>query len=193
MQKRIVLVPYDPQWPAEFRRIALPLRETLGELALRIDHIGSTAVPGLAAKDVIDIQITVKALDVETLVPLFTGPGYRYWEDITGDHLPPGRNDAPEEWCKLFFSAPQGRRRTNIHVRLEGRANQRYALLFRDYLRADARVTGAYQQIKEALARLLPEDFEAYYDVKDPACDIILAAAELWSELTGYAPGAPDL
>ena len=62
------IVPYKRSWPSEFRKLASLLRQGLGDLALRIDHIGSTAVPGLAAKDVIDIQITVAALDQGCLV-----------------------------------------------------------------------------------------------------------------------------
>lgn len=193
MKNFINIVPYNPQWPQEFRRLGLPLRESLGDLALRIDHIGSTAVPGLAAKDIIDIQVTVAELEAGKIVPALASIGYTHLEHITGDHLPPGRDDSPEEWSKLFFRPPEGQRRTNLHVRQAGRANQRYALLFRDYLRVDAQARGAYEQIKEALARLHPEDIEAYYDVKDPVCDIIMAAAELWAGQMNYEPGPSDL
>ena len=99
----------------------------------------------------------------------------------------------PEEWRKLFFRPPEGQRRTNLHIRQAGRANQRYALLFRDYLRVDPQSRGAYQQIKEALARLHPDDVDAYYDVKDPVCDIVMAAAERWAAQTSYVPGPSDL
>ncbi|MGH2482027.1 MAG: GrpB family protein, partial [Ktedonobacteraceae bacterium] len=58
----ITIVPYDTNWPAAFIEVARPLRAALGDLALRIDHIGSTSVPGLAAKDIIDVQITVADL-----------------------------------------------------------------------------------------------------------------------------------
>jgi GrpB-like predicted nucleotidyltransferase (UPF0157 family) len=64
--------------------------------------------------------------------------------------------------------------------------------LFRDYLRANPSTTAAYRQVKEALARLHPDDAEAYYDVKDPVCDIIIDGAERWALDTGYAPGPPD-
>jgi len=80
-----------------------------------------------------------------------------------------------------------------VAVEPERQGNQRYPLLFRDYLRADPRVVGAYGQIKEALARLHPHDADAYYDVKDPVCDIIVAAAELWAVETSYTPGPSDL
>lgn len=190
---RIEIVPYNPEWPAEFRRVAVPLRAALGDLALRIDHIGSTAVPGLAAKDVIDVQVTATTLDAAAFAAALAPLDYRRWEDITQDHVPPGCDDPPEEWRKLYFQPPRGQRRIHLHIRQVGRANQRYALLFRDYLRADPTAAGAYRQIKEALARLHPDDQEAYYDVKDPVCDLIIGAAERWAVATGYAPGPSNL
>jgi GrpB-like predicted nucleotidyltransferase (UPF0157 family) len=193
MQKIIKIITYDAQWAQEFRRLGLPLRAALGDLAVRIDHIGSTSVPGLAAKDIIDIQVTVAALDASVLAPALAPLGYTLVEGITGDHLPPGWEGLPEEWSKLYFHAPTGQRPTHLHVRQAGWANQRYALLFRDYLRADPSVMGAYEQIKEALARLHPDDVEAYYAVKDPVCDIIMAAAERWASGTNYLPGSSDL
>ncbi len=193
MRNLIEIVPYDQRWPMEFHHIAVPLRKAMGDLAVRIDHIGSTAVPGLAAKDIIDVQVTVSSLDRKMLVPALAPLGYTLKEDITGDHVPPGQDNQPEQWSKLFFRAPEGQRRTNLHIRQAGRANQRYALLFRDYLRADPRATGAYRQVKEALARLHPEDIEAYYDVKDPVCDIIIGAAEHWANAISYTPGPADL
>jgi GrpB-like predicted nucleotidyltransferase (UPF0157 family) len=193
MMNLITILPYDARWPGEFRAIGAPLREALGDLARRIDHIGSTSVPGLAAKDVIDIQVTVAALDVETLVGALAPLGYTLYPPADHDHMPPGHDDPPEEWRKLFFRPPEGQRRTHLHIRQASRANQRYALLFRDYLRVDPQARGAYQQIKEALARLHPDDVDAYYDVKDPVCDIVMAAAERWATATGYIPGPSDL
>ncbi len=193
MKNLIEIVPYDQRWPLEFHNIGMPLREAIGDVAVRIDHIGSTAVPGLAAKDIIDIQITVETLDASILVLTLAPLGYTIQKDITSDHMPPGRDDLPEEWSKLYFRVPEGQRPTHLHIRQAGRANQRYALLFCDYLRADPHATGAYRQVKEALARLHPSDREAYYDVKDPVCDIIMCAAERWVTETGYTPGPSDL
>ncbi len=187
----IEIVAYDERWPQEFRGIGVPLREAMGELALRVDHIGSTAVPGLAAKDLIDVQVTVASLDAVALAEALAPLGYTLLEGFNRDHVPPGQDDRPEEWSKLMFRPPLGR--TNLHVRQAGRSNQRYALLFRDYLRADPQAAGAYGQIKVALARLHPNDVEAYYDVKDPVCDIIMAAAERWASATGYVAGPSDL
>lgn len=193
MATRIEIVPYDAGWPREFREVGGALRDALGDLALRIDHIGSTSVPGLAAKDVIDVQVTVRELDGAAIAAALAPLGYTPWEGIARDHVPPGcEGDAEDEWLKLYFHAPAGQRRTHLHVRQAGRANQRYALLFRDYLRASPTAAEAYRQIKEALARLHPDDQEAYYDVKDPVCDLILDAAARWAKTTGYAPGPSD-
>ncbi len=192
MSDAIAIVPYDERWPAEFRRLGAVLRGALGPLAERIDHIGSTAVPGLAAKDVIDVQVTVAALDAAAIATALAPLGYTPYAGIARDHVPPGRDEAPAEWQKLYFLAPAGQRRTHLHVRQAGRANQRYALLFRDYLRAAPATAAGYAQVKVALARLHPEDQDVYYDVKDPVCDIIIDAAERWAAATGYVPGPSD-
>ena len=188
-----VIGPYDGRWPEEFRRIGVALRGALGDLACRIDHIGSTAVPGLAAKDVIDVQVTVATLDEGAIAADLLPLGYALREDINRDHVPPGWVADPPEWRKLYFRAPDGQRRTHLHVRQAGHANQRYALLFRDFLRAAPDSADAYAQVKQALARLHPENADAYYDVKDPVCDIIIDAAERWAPETGYIPGPSDL
>jgi GrpB-like predicted nucleotidyltransferase (UPF0157 family) len=192
MRNFIAIVPYDNGWPAEFGRIGASLREVLGDSALRIDHIGSTAVPGLAAKDVIDIQVTVAALEAESLARTLGPLGYALRDHVAQDHVPPERDATPAEWRKLFFRTLDGQRRINLHVREAGRANQRYALLFRDYLRATPTTAAAYGRVKVALARLHPEDQDAYYEVKDPVCDLIIDAAERWAAATSYVPGPSD-
>lgn len=118
----IVLVPYREEWPAEFLRIGKGLRRELGDLALRIDHIGSTAVPGLAAKDVIDIQITAQELDPAVEMSL-RRLGYSRIEKINSDHIPPGQVDDSGNWMKWLFKPPADERRANVHVRLVGRPN----------------------------------------------------------------------
>ena len=188
MTHPIVIVPYDDRWPEEFARIGAALRSVLGDLALRIDHIGSTAVPGLPAKDVIDIQCTVVSLDPGPIAAALARAGYTLRKDINGDHVPPGAIADPDEWRKLYAQPHAGHRRVHVHIRQAGRANGRYALLFRDYLRANAAVAAAYRQVKEALARLHPDDTDAYYDVKDPVCDLIIDSAERWARETRYVP-----
>jgi GrpB-like predicted nucleotidyltransferase (UPF0157 family) len=188
----VKLFEYIPRWPSDFASIAARLRANLGPLALRIDHIGSTAVPGLAAKNIIDVQVTVESLDVEVLRPRLLEAGFRHLADVQiSDHYPAGSKRRDEEWRKLLFVALEGQRDANVHVRAAGRANQRYALLFRDYLRAELAAAAAYGQVKSRLARL-NIDRAAYTDTKDPICDLIIVAAEAWARQTGWQPGPSD-
>lgn len=193
----ISIVEPSSDWAARFRALAAELRGAVGPLALRIDHIGSTSVPGLAAKDIIDIQVSVAELSLPDLEPQMRAIGLQTpqipqpWED----HVPPWRVETcdPADWRKLFFfrSTSDGVRRANVHVRVLGRANQRYALLFRDYLRAHPAATAGYATLKRKLAAL-GLGLDSYTDVKDPACDIIMAAAEEWAEQTAWQPGPSD-
>ena len=173
----------DPRWPGEFEAVASALDDALGALAVRIDHIGSTAVPGLAAKDIIDVQVTVDSFGEDVVDALVTA-GFSHQTHITNDLLT-GCDD-PAELRKFLFRERSGERRANIHVRQAGRANQRYALLFRDHLRADDVVRDAYAELKRVLAREYPDDADGYYDVKDPAMDIIYRGAEHWAAATGW-------
>lgn len=111
--------------------------------------------------------------------------GYTRRTGITQDHIPPGTSEAGGDWVKWFFRPPDGARPTNVHMRVSGRGNQRYALLFRDYLRAGANAAQAHVLVKQALARLHPDDKDACDAVKDPVCDIIMATAEQWAEREG--------
>ena len=184
----LVIRDYRPTWPMAFRSLGDELRAQLGDDALRIDHIGSTAVPGLAAKDLIDIQVTVQNLADADRWPTELLPGLIRRDNRT-DHVPSGACTDPVEWTRAYWS---DRRRVHVHVREQGRLNQRYALLFRDYLRADAGAAGAYGAVKRALAGVAPDDWDAYYAVKEPVCDLILAGAEHWAVHTDWVPSPPD-
>ena len=181
----IEIVDYDPAWPDDFGVLARSLSGALGELAKRIDHIGSTSVPGLVAKDIIDIQVTVDDITCTRIVPAMQAGGFLHRPDITRDSLTGITPDSPE-LSKRYFKEPQGSRVANIHVREAGRLNQQYALLFRDYLRAKPEVRAAYAEIKQQLAKQFAEDVDAYYDIKDPYMDTIYFAARDWAELTGW-------
>lgn len=182
-ERRVRIVPPRPEWAEEYQKTARSLRDALGALAVRVDHIGSTAVPGLAAKDVIDVQVTVAALD-ERLVALMETGGFSGRPEISTDHRPPGTAGDADDWKKLFFHQRDGRQ-VNVHVRVAGAPNQRYALLFRDYLRAHPDAATAYAELKRRLAAL-GIDRGTYADVKDPACDLVMVAAEDWAARTGW-------
>jgi GrpB-like predicted nucleotidyltransferase (UPF0157 family) len=184
---RVTIQPYSEEWARDFARLARRIRLSLGERALRIDHIGSTAVPGLAAKDRIDVQVAVA--DLNDANPL-GGSGFVEFGPYE-DHRPPGVDGVSEDWQKRFFQTGDDERAANIHVRVEGRANQRYALLFRDYLREHPAAVAAYAELKRRLAAEV-RDVGRYADVKDPACDLIMAAAEDWAVATSWQPGPTD-
>ena len=131
--------------------------------------------------------------NLDQLAPAFERAGFFHRPgNPTRDHRPPSTQGSDQDWAKLFFSPGPGKRATNVHVRVEGRANQRYALLFRDYLRAHPVAAAAYAELKRRLAAL-GIDSGTYADVKDPACDLIMAAAEDWCVQTGWTAGPTDV
>ena len=183
----IIISKYNPKWAEEFERLKSSLQEIMGNLALRIDHIGSTSVSGLGAKDIIDIQITVKELDSQVKQSLVNA-GYKDWGTIAHDHIPQGENDNLKLWEKFFFNQPEGQRPANIHVRVDGNPNQIYPLLFRDYLGAHPNSAKSIELIKREIAKRHAHDLDAYYDIKDPVYDLIWEAALEWSRYTGWKP-----
>ena len=112
----VTIVPYRPDWSAEFYAVARALRIALGDSALRIDHIGSTAVPGLAAKDRIDVQVCVTELSsVDAVEPRLKSVGYEARPDISHDHVPANMIENTGDWEKRFFTSGPRNRPTNIH------------------------------------------------------------------------------
>jgi GrpB-like predicted nucleotidyltransferase (UPF0157 family) len=188
----IAIVEYDARWPEEFNAIARRLRTDTSTSVARIDHIGSTSVPSLPAKDVIDVQISVvDEAALETVAEALAGRGWRLVPEIVRDHVVSEVTSSAAEWQKRFLREPQGERRMNVHVRVQGRANQRYALLFRDFLRSHPEAAAAYAMVKKGLAALAP-DLDRYADAKDPACDLIYLAAERWAEDVGWPERGPS-
>jgi GrpB-like predicted nucleotidyltransferase (UPF0157 family) len=186
--RSLLITPYQPQWVDEFRQIATRIRTLIGQAAIRIDHIGSTAVPALAAKDVIDIQISVPDLDdASGVTDRLSASGFRQRGALQYDvfHTKPERDP---ELRKLFMREPEGERRAHIHIREFGRFNQRFALLFRDYLRASGNVRAEYEFLKRRAAQLLPESIDNYLSLKDPVEHIIYEAAALWAEKVHWKP-----
>ncbi|QNP75820.1 GrpB family protein [Streptomyces roseirectus] len=173
------IVPYDPAWPTEFTALAARLRPALPD-ALRIDHIGSTSVPGLAAKPVIDVQISVPALtpDDDFRTPL-EALGFRY------------RRDNPDR-SKRYFREPEDTRRIHIHVRRAGSLDEQLNLVFRDFLRARPETARRYAEAKRELAARHRHDAEAYTEGKSPFIWATLREAAVWAQETGWEPGPSD-
>jgi GrpB-like predicted nucleotidyltransferase (UPF0157 family) len=102
----VTIVPNKSTWPDEFQKLAGVLRLSLGGLALRIDHIGSTSISGLVAKDRIDIKVTVESLD-PALEGALSHIGYQRMEHLT-DHPPIGIEAHAGDWIKWVFKPPDG-------------------------------------------------------------------------------------
>jgi GrpB-like predicted nucleotidyltransferase (UPF0157 family) len=176
----VTVVAYDDAWPARFAELGGRLREALGPVAIRIDHIGSTAVPGLDAKPIIDVQISVLALEpVAAYREAIETCGFAWRADNT-------------ELTKRYFRELPGQRRTHIHVRRAGSFSEQFALLFRDYLRAHPAHATQYAALKRELAHLLEADRQAYVDAKDPFVWETIRLADGWAQATGWEPGASD-
>ena len=171
---------YDPAWPERFVELGRALRGGLGEVALRIDHIGSTAVPGLAAKPIIDIQVSVAAFEpLEAFRVPLERLGYVYRADNS-------------ERTKRYFREPLGRRRTHVHVRRAGSFSEQWALLFRDYLRAHPAVAADYEAEKRTLAIRFRDDRHGYTEAKGPQLWVIIRQADEWAQAQGWQPGPSD-
>ena len=180
MTEPIHVTAYDPQWPIRFRRQAGAIRTALGDVALRIDHIGSTAVPGLAAKPIIDVQISVAAF-----APLdaFGEPLERLGYVFRADN---------QELTKRYFREPPGSRRTHVHVRRAGSFSEQLALLFRDFMRTHPDWAQRYAELKYRLAERHAADRERYTEGKRPFTWESVAAADEWAQRTGWLPGRSD-
>jgi len=183
----VVLVSADPGWPAQAARLVGRLAAVGGERALRVDHIGSTAIPGLLAKDVIDLQLTVRELpDGDALASTLEEAGFPRIAEITADRPKPDDPD-PARWPKRFHRSADPGRPANVHVRAAGSPGWRYALLFRDWLRADDAARAAYQAEKVRLAAAEPIT-TGYAEAKEPWFDAALPLAQRWAAEVGWTP-----
>ena len=166
MSDEIVLVPYDPDWPHTYDLARDELLALLPEPPVLIEHIGSTAVPGLAAKPVIDIIVLVGAMQpILDRMPDLTALGYEFRPDVSN----------PE---RIFMRryGPNGVRTHHLHIHTDADDVRRH-LMFRDALRWDPGIRQAYLDIKNALAALHATDRQAYANGKDTFVDAVVNAA----------------
>jgi len=169
----IEVAAYDNRWPVRFAEWRARLAAELGPVAIRIEHVGSTAVPGLAAKPIVDIDVSVADTeDEEAYVPAleacglklrFREPGHRYFR-------PPA--DRPRE--------------VHVHVCGAGSAWERNHLLFRDFLRSHPAARDGYAELKQQLATRYASDRLAYTDAKSAFILDALEAAGEWAMEVGW-------
>ncbi len=197
-RSRPVLVPYDSSWPDQARRIAARLSTACGHRAIRIDHIGSTAVQGLAAKDVIDMQVTVASLDVaDELAESLTSAGYVH-RPITHDEGKPAARSTVAEfdnaddeslWQKRIHASADPGRPTLVHLRVDGWPNQQFALLFVDWLAANPDARGHYLAVKRDAEQA--GDTASYVAAKEPWFTDAYRQAWAWADASGWRAKGP--
>jgi GrpB-like predicted nucleotidyltransferase (UPF0157 family) len=166
----VEIVNYDPRWPALFDEEAKRLRATLDpSLIMGLEHFGSTAVPGLSAKPIIDILIAVRSLaDAQaTFVEALRNLDYVYWAE----------NPKKDRMFFVKGMPPFGSRRSHhVHV-TEPHGEMWQRLAFRDYLRAHPEEAGIYEQLKRRLATEHQADREAYTDAKSAYIESVMRKA----------------
>jgi GrpB-like predicted nucleotidyltransferase (UPF0157 family) len=161
-RRAIVIADYDPDWPARFKAHRDRVQRALGTVAIRIEHIGSTAVPGLAAKPIVDVLVTVADPEDEpVIVPALESVGYHLRVREPGHRMfrTPGRD-------------------VHVHVHADSDREVPRYLTFRDRLRASARERRAYEQLKRELSAREWEDMNHYADAKSALIEQILARAD---------------
>ncbi|WP_336921118.1 dephospho-CoA kinase [Aquipuribacter sp. SD81] len=181
----------DPSWDATGRRLAARVVRAAGERGLRVDHVGSTAVPGLAAKPVVDLQLVVADLAVaDGLADALADAGFPRreggWVDSAAAGAAPGTPDGT--WPKRLHASADPAQPVNLHVRVVGTPPVAFALLFRDWLRADEQARADYEALKRRLAAHHPVRAD-YAAAKEPwFADVAGPAARAWAEAAGWAP-----
>lgn len=185
----ITLSEPDPAWPAVARRQLARIGKAVGDRAATLDHIGSTAVPGLVAKDVLDLQLGVASLeeaDESSFLAALTAAGYPRVEGFVAD-TPRVDGGTSEVWPKRFHGSSDPGVAVHLHVREVGSPGWRWALLFRDWLRSDPAARADYTALKrEVEARGL--SMENYAEAKEPWFDAVHPRVEEWAARTGWRP-----
>jgi GrpB-like predicted nucleotidyltransferase (UPF0157 family) len=181
---KVIVAPYDSEWPCLFSELGAKLRKALGDVALRIDHIGSTSIPGMAAKPIIDVLISVA--DFEPL------DAFRIPIESVGFVYRPNDQLIERDLSKRYFREKPADRRTHIHVRRSGSWSEQLALLFRDYKRTHSDVAMDYAELKYRLAEQYPDDRHSYSTSKGPFIWDVTVKADKWNQEVGWQPGPSD-
>lgn len=182
--------PYSADWTTRFETYKTALRTAYPSADMRIFHIGSTAVQGLSAKPIIDMQLGVTSLDAFDPAPL-SAAGFEFDPAITSDDVP--KDDVPANWRKCYARRHEdGVRVAHLHIRQVYKPNFRFALLFRDFLRATPDVADHYGAFKIRAAAVSastsdPGGSGTYLDLKDPFVAVLGMLAQDWAERSGWA------
>jgi dephospho-CoA kinase len=182
--ERLVLHEPDPTWPDQAARLLARLRHVLGEVLVTADHVGSTAVPALVAKDVIDLQLGVRALadvDDPAVLERLRQAGFPLAEGVRSDF----DRGSQGEWPKRMLGSADPARIAHIHVREVGSDGWSWALVFRDWMRADGAARADYALEKQRLAATI-DTVSEYADAKEPWFDSVHDRAQAWAEATGW-------
>ncbi len=156
MLRRVEVVPHSPGWADEFRAEAERLRATLGDEIVAVHHVGSTAIPGIKAKPIIDILLEVREVEgLDEANSEMAELGY----EARGEFGIPGR--------RFFVKHTEGRRTHHIHAFTTGDPELERHLAFRDFMVGHPEHADAYGRLKEDLAKRFPTDIEGYMDGKD--------------------------
>lgn len=183
---QVVLHDPDPTWPAQAARQLARLQRVLGDVVVTADHVGSTAVPGLVAKDVVDLQLGVRRLedvDVPSVVAALDDAGFPRPEQTAEDNAKDGT-----AWPKRFLAGADPGRQVNVHVREVGGPGWRWALQFRDWMRADPVARAEYAAEKQRLAGR-GASLREYADAKEPWFDSVHERAQAWAVRSGWEAG----
>jgi GrpB-like predicted nucleotidyltransferase (UPF0157 family) len=187
LQDHVAVVPYDPDWPRMFEREHDHLRSCLpSDLVKRIEHFGSTAVPGLAAKPIVDILVEVADLDEtkKRIAPLLEAQGYDYfWRPSSGDSTPPF-------YAWFIKRDGSGRRTHHIHM-VEAHFEHWDRLLFRDYLIRHPDVAREYGELKTQLSERHDRDRVAYTEAKSEFIAAVTARAKEYFQNLALHPTRP--
>ena len=150
---KVIVLPYNPKWPEVFQELSGPVVNTLGSLLISVEHIGSTSVPGLAAKPIIDLSVIVEPEDLEAAKVKIVELGYQYLGDLGVE----GRD---------AFRCLRARPRHNFYLCPRDSLGLRNHLAVRDYLRANPEVAKEYGELKLSLAQQYPESVDKYTQSK---------------------------
>lgn len=169
VRKHVVVAPYDEAWAQRFQEICAELQAVLGDTALRIEHVGSTSVPGLSAKPIIDIDVVIEGYDkLSDAVEKLATIGYQH----EGNLGIPGRE-------AFGYEGKEHLMRHHLYVCPQDSPELRRHLAFRDHLRANPEAVREYSRVKEEGAALYPYDIDGYIAHKAPLI------ARIYKEILG--------